>query len=590
MKWLILGKGNMPPNSKLPIPNSKQGGDGLFIGLDVGGTYTDAVLLEKGQVRAWAKVPTRQELLTSLLEAFDKIMAGVHSDLIERVVLSTTVITNLIAEKKCDPVGLILSPGPGLDLKHYNYKTETCILSGAIDYRGREVMTLSAQEVDSALARLASLDYRKVAVVGKFSSRNNKHEMEILKKIRQANLDWQVELGHQVAGQLNFPRRVMSTLLTCATKDKYQSFTKSVVTALENRGIKCPVFILKADGGTMPLATSLAAPVETIFSGPAASILGVQALVPPGETAVVVDIGGTTSDLALILSGQPLLSSKGADIDGQLTHVRALAVKSVPVGGDSVVERVGREIILLTERLGLPYCMGGPMATPTDALKVLGLTRLGDLKRAREAMQMLGGPLGMQTWEVAARVTMLVTNTITREINKMFESWEQEPAYRVWEVLQKRKVRPNTVVGVGGAASGFLTQIAASLDCYPVIPPYARVANAIGAAVARPTLQVSLRADTEQGTYSIQEEGYQGRIEDDSFNEEKALELARGWLRKRAEKYGVDDGLGEVEVTRKEVFNMVRNWVTRGKLIDVAVQSKRGILHYVGTGVDLSAK
>ncbi|MFZ5633767.1 MAG: hydantoinase/oxoprolinase family protein [Bacillota bacterium] len=557
----------------------------MYIGLDVGGTYTDAVLLEKGQVRSWAKVPTREDLLTSLMEAFDKIMAGVPADLIERVVLSTTMITNLIAEKKYDPVGLILMPGPGLDHGHYNYNTDTCILNGMIDYRGREVVPLSEEEIDRALAWLSGLNYRKIALVGKFSSRNNKHEKQVYKKIQQANLDWQVEMGHQVAGQLNFPRRVMSTLLTCATRDKYQFFTQSVLTALDNRGIKCPVYILKADGGTMPLKTSLASPVETIFSGPAASILGVQALVPPGETAVVVDIGGTTSDLALILSGQPLLSSKGANIEGQMTHVRALAVKSVPVGGDSVIERVGKEIILVSERMGPPYCMGGPMPTPTDALKVLGLTRLGDIKKAREAMKILGGPLGIETWEVAARVMMLVTGTITAEINKMFLMWEQEPAYRVWEVLQKKKVRPNTVVGVGGAASGFLTQIAATLDCYPVIPPYARVANAIGAAVARPTLQVSLRADTERGTYSIQEEGFQGAIEEYPFNDDKALDLAKKWLWKRAEKYGMKNDLGEVEVIRKEVFNMVRDWVTSGKLIDVAVQTRRGILHYIGTGV-----
>ncbi len=562
----------------------------MYIGLDVGGTFTDAVLLEKGQVSAWTKVPTRRELLTSLLEAFDNIMAGVGAEMVDRVVLSTTMITNLIAEKKYDPVGLVLIPGPGLDHDCYKYSAETHILDGAIDYRGREIAPLDHRQVEEALARINSMKLKKVAVVGKFSSRNNKHEMEVFEKIRRDSPDWHVEVGHKVAGQLNYPRRIMSTLLTCATREKYQYFTRSVLSALESRGINCPVYILKADGGTMPLETSLATPVETIFSGPAASILGVQALIPPGETAVVVDIGGTTSDLALILSGQPLLSSKGACIDGQMTHVRALAVKSVPIGGDSVVERVGKEIVILTERIGPPYCMGGPMPTPTDALKVLRLTRLGDSRKAWEAMQMLGNPLGIEAWEVAARITMLVTGMITCEINNMFRNWEQEPAYRVWEVLQKRKIRPNTVVGVGGAASGFLTQIAAALDCYPVIPPYARVANAIGAAVARPTLQVSLRADTEQGIYSIQEEGCQGAIKDRHFSEEKAMDLATEWLWRRAEKYGLKDGLGEVEVIRKEVYNMVRDWVTSGRLIDVAVQTRRGILHYIGTGVATSEK
>jgi N-methylhydantoinase A/oxoprolinase/acetone carboxylase beta subunit len=557
----------------------------LYVGLDVGGTYTDAVLLEKGQVRAWTKVPTRKDLLITLLEAFDKIMAGVPADLIERVVLSTTMITNLIAEKKYDPVGLILIPGPGLNHSHYNYNTGTCILGGVIDYRGRETIPLSEEEIDGALASLKQNNYDKVAVVGKFSSRNNKHEIEVKKRIERANLSWQVEMGHQVAGQLNFPRRIMSTLLTSATREKYQFFTRSVIDALESRGIECPVYILKADGGTVPLKTSLANPVETIFSGPAASILGVQALIPPGETAVIVDIGGTTSDLALILSGQPLLSSKGAELDGYLTHIRAMAVKSVPVGGDSVVERVGKEIILLSERMGPPYCMGGPMPTPTDALNVLGLTNIGDINKAREAMKMLGAPLGIETWEMAARIMMLVNQTITAEINKMFLKWEQEPAYRVWEVLQKKKVRPNTVVGVGGGAAGFVAQIAAALNCYPVIPPYARIANAIGAAVARPTLHVNLRADTERNTYSIQEEGFQGTIEDFPFNEDKALDLAEKWLWKRAEKYGMKDDLGEIEVIRKDVFNMVRDWITTGKLIDISIQTRHGILHYIGTGV-----
>ncbi len=558
----------------------------MYIGLDVGGTFTDAVLLEKGQVRAWTKVPTREDLMTSLLEAFDNIMAGVHADLIARVVLSTTMITNLIAEKKYDPVDLILIPGPGLSNSDYKYNAQTFFLSGAIDYRGRETIPLNTNEIDDTLAQIIQRNTNKIAIVGKFSSRNNKHEMEVYKRIQQTNQNWLVEMGHQVAGQLNFPRRVMSTLLNCATREKYQSFVSSVMAALDNRGISCPVYILKADGGTMPLQSSMNSPVETIFSGPAASVLGVQALIPPGETSVVVDVGGTTSDLALILGGLPLLSSKGATIDGQLTHVRALATKSVPVGGDSIVKRVGSKLILLPERMGPPYCMGGSMPTPTDALKVMGLTKLGDLNLANEAMKILGDPLGIAPWEVAMKIVSLVTNAITTEVNNMFKSWEREPSYRVWEVLQKKKLRPDTVVGVGGAASGLLTQLAASLDCYPVIPPYARVANAIGAAVARPTLQVTLRADTEQKNYSIQEEGYQGVIPDKNFDEEHALNLSYEWLNVRAEKYGLTNDLGETEVLRKEVFNIIRDWETRGKLIDIAVQTKRGILHYIGTEVE----
>lgn len=556
----------------------------MNIGVDVGGTFTDAVLLDKGLVRAWSKIPTREDLLSSLLEALDAILKGVQPERVKRVVISTTIITNLIAEKKYDPVALLLLPGPGLSHSHYKFNTDTYILSGAYDFRGREILPLRLNEVDEAASELQSKGYQKVAIVGKFSVRNYRHENEVAARLRWNNPGLQIELGHQVGVQLNFPRRIVSTMLTCATRDKYTQFTNAVQEALKQRNVTGSVFILKADGGTLPLQRSLDIPIETIFSGPAASTLGSMALLPPGETAVVVDVGGTTTDLALILSGQPLLSSKGAPVDDQLTQVRSLAVKSVPVGGDSIVERVGKDIVIYSERIGSPYCLGGPLPTPTDALRVLGITNQGDEELAREAMNMVGGPLNLRPSEVAAKIVSQVIDSITAEIENMFRLWEQEPAYRVWEVLQKKKVRPRTVVGVGGGAAGFITQIAARIGGYPVIPPYSPVANAIGAAVARPTLQVNLRADTEQGFYSIAEEGYQGVIESKNFDEQAALALAREWLAKRLTKYGLEDDGQEIEVIRKEVFNMVRDWVTTGRLFDICVQTPRGVMWHIGSG------
>jgi N-methylhydantoinase A/oxoprolinase/acetone carboxylase beta subunit len=560
----------------------------LNIGVDVGGTFTDAVLLDKGLVRAWSKISTREDLLSSLLEALDAILKGVQPERVKRVVISTTIITNLIAEKKYDPVALLLLPGPGLSHSHYQFNTDTYILSGAYDYRGREILPLRLTEVDDAASELQSKGYRKVAIVGKFSVRNYRHENEVAARLRWNNPDFQIELGHQVGVQLNFPRRIVSAMLTGATRDKYTRFTGAVQDALRQRNITGSVFILKADGGTLPLQRSLDIPIETIFSGPAASTLGAMALLPPGETAVVVDVGGTTTDLALILSGQPLLSSKGAPVDDHLTQVRSLAVKSVPVGGDSIVERVGKEIVIYSERIGSPYCLGGPLPTPTDALRVLGITNQGDEELAREAMSMVGGPLNLSPGEVAAKVVSQVIDSITAEIEGMFRLWEQEPAYRVWEVLQKKKVRPRTVVGVGGGAAGFITQIAARINSYPVIPPYAPVANAIGAAVARPTLQVNLRADTEQGFYSIAEAGFQGKIESKNFDEQAAMALAREWLGKRLAKYGLENDGQDIEVIRKEVFNMVRDWVTTGRLFDICVQTPRGVLGHIGAGGELS--
>ncbi|MCG9966594.1 hydantoinase/oxoprolinase family protein [Pelotomaculum terephthalicicum JT] len=549
----------------------------MFVGVDVGGTYTDAVLLDHEAVRATAKIPTRADLLESVLEALDIVLKDVDNKDLKRIVISTTVITNLIAGRKYDKVALLLIPGPGLSHRYYDFKTKTIILTGAIDYRGREIVPLDEKEIVAALSELAAEGYKKVGVAGKFSPRNSAHEKQVAAIIQEKYPDWQVELGFRAGPQLNFPRRAATTYLTCATREPYRNFVNSVRQALEKRKISAEVFILKADGGTMPLDKSVEQPVETIFSGPAASTLGVQALTPPDETEVVVDIGGTTTDIALILNGQPLLSAKGARVNEQLTQVHTLAVRSVPVGGDSLLELAGDEIVFRPERLGPAYCMGGPAPTPTDALRVLGLTALGEEAKAEVAMEKLGAPLGLSAAETAGRVIDLIADSITAEVEKMFLEWEQEPAYRIWELLQKRKVRPSIVAGVGGGADGLIPQIAAKLGCDPVIPPYAPVANAVGAAVARPTLQVSLRADTEQGYYQIREEGFQGKIDKRSFNEQKALALAREKLLERAADYGLAVTPDEIEVTYREVFNMIRGWDTSGRLYDFTVQTPRGI-------------
>ncbi|RYD02438.1 hypothetical protein N752_24210 [Desulforamulus aquiferis] len=138
-------------------------------------------------------------------------------------------------------------------------------------------------------------------------------------------------------------------------------------------------------------------------------------------------------------------------------------------------------------------------------------------------------------------------------------------------------------MGVGGGAAGLVPQIAARMGCYPILPPYAPVANAIGAAVARPTLQVSLRADTQRQTYVIEEEGYQGKISG-SLDEIGAVELAKSWLVKRAEKMNLQDYVRDIEITNKDVFNIVREWQTTGKLYDISVQTPRGILGHIGSG------
>lgn len=551
----------------------------MLIGIDVGGTTTDAVLVEGGNVIKTAYVPTDHDnLLNCLLGALDELVTGVQTSKIERVVLSTTLITNMIAEGKTDPVALMLIPGPGTNPRDYNLSQDAVILDGAIDYRGREIQKLNEAKIKEAASALSAKGFQKVAIVGKFGQRNHTHELKAGEIVSQAVPGIEVELGHRVTGQLNFPRRAATTMLTVATKQKYADFAEQMIQALKQRKIFAPVYILKADGGTLPLDKSVEMPVETIFSGPAASIMGVLALTPPGQTSVVVDIGGTTTDLALILSGKPLLSSKGARVDSLLTHVRAFAVKSVAIGGDSVVNVANDCVTVGPHRNGPAFCMGGPGPTPTDALRVLGMTDIGDHAKAQRAMADTADKLGLTPSEAAQKVIDAVVEKIVAEINEMFWEWEQEPAYRVWEIMKKETLSAQNVVGVGGGASPLVPLVAERLGAKAIVPEYAPVANAIGAAVARPTLTLNLRIDTERGEYAVAEEGMIGKVGDRKMNLEQAEAMARKLIAERAERLGIGEYAKEAEVTYSEIFNMVRGWSTVGRLLDVRMEIPAGIL------------
>ncbi|MGB9792566.1 MAG: hydantoinase/oxoprolinase family protein [Thermacetogeniaceae bacterium] len=551
----------------------------MLIGLDVGGTYTDAVLIDKEKVVKKVKTPTNPEnLLESLLSALNPLLDAAGDHKIERIVLSTTLITNMIATNDVDPVALVLIPGPGLNPNTYRFKATQCyVISGAIDYRGREIEPLKESEIKACLESIKREGIKRVAIVGKFSQRNNLHEKTVASYFSSHAPDLKIIMGHQVTGRLNFPRRVVTTLLTLATRERYANFYKQVVNALGEKGISAPLYILKADGGTLPFSKSLSKPVETIFSGPAASTLGVLALTPKNQTSVVLDIGGTTTDLALILSGKPLIASRGAKIDGDYTHIRGFATKSIPIGGDSIVTAKNNSLEILPKREGPAYCLGGPQPTPTDAMRVAGLTNIGDEKRAYRCMENLGASLNISPEETAKLVLNQFVKKIALEIDNMFLSWEQEPAYRVWEILQKKKIRPQNVVGIGGAAAAILPLLEKEMGCKAIIPPHAEVANAIGAALAKVNLCLTFHFDTERNFYFIEENGVQERLSVSLPDERHAIDFCMKRLREEGEKLGipVDE---EPEILYSEVFNMVRGWRTTGKLYDICVQFPTGIM------------
>lgn len=544
----------------------------LYIGIDVGGTFTDGVLINNGVVLCKGKVPTISEnLIVSLKQTLDQLLKNTHVSKIEKITFSTTLITNLVAEDKLDPVALLMIPGPGLNPTHWNFKTYFKVLTGMIDFRGREITPLNQTEIEEALDEINRLGYTKVVIAGKFAQRNNKHELTIAEIIKNRYPRWKIQLSHQVSGELNYPRRIATSLLTLATKEAFTKFLENIKVALKERKITAPAYILKADGGTSNINEAALAPVETIYSGPGASMLGVLGLFSEVESAIVIDIGGTTTDIGLIIDGKPLLASKGASIKEYLTHVKSFNVQAIPIGGDSAVETINGNLFVTSKRKGPAYCLGGKAVTPTDALRYLNLTNIGDLKLAQEGLSTLGKTIGLGPEIMAKVILKQMINKIAFEISEIYKKWELEPAYRIWEMKQQKK-KANTIIGIGGGAHGIIRLIGEKLGCRPLVPEHSEVANAIGAAIAYPTTSVTLLIDTEQGFYSYLEKGDQQTLPNKNFMETNALELATHLLNLEVRAKGITINK-DYEVVINETFNIIRGNYMVGKIILIKLQS-----------------
>jgi N-methylhydantoinase A/oxoprolinase/acetone carboxylase beta subunit len=289
-----------------------------------------------------------------------------------------------------------------------------------------------------------------------------------------------------------------------------------------------------------------------------------------------VDVGGTTTDLSLILSGRPLLASRGARIDQRLTHVRAFATKSIALGGDSVLTADGGVLKIMSRRAGPAYCLGGPEPTPTDAMCYAKLTEIGDAARAGDAMMKLGDALGLLPDETANLVLDQMVKRIADEIQAMFLAWEEEPAYRIWELLQKQKVRPKNIVGIGGSAPALLPLLGRVTGCDTLVPVHYEVANAIGAALAKTTMCLTLHFDTERNLYFIEETGLQEKLAIKLSSLEDAEQFSIVSIKHAGYRLGIATGT-EPELVYSEMFNMVRGYRRVGRLYDVCVQFPPGM-------------
>ena len=300
----------------------------MIIGLDVGGTHADVVLLGNEGVINEIKVPTDPtDLFDTVLTALEKITADIDPAKIIRMVMSTTLTTNAIIQKKLPQVGMIVSGGPGVDPHFYRTNDHFECLSGSIDHRGREVEPVQAAAIDRIREKFLAAGIRHVGVVTKFSVRNAAQEMAIARQLER-HFE-KVFLGHRISGNLSFPRRIATTYLNAAVYPIHREFFEAVNNSLIRKGLKVPIRILKADGGNMNFVASIDYPAQTTLSGPAASVMGSIAFGPEKGDALVMDIGGTTTDMAILVDQVPLLAPQGIELGGFKTLIRSLETLSL---------------------------------------------------------------------------------------------------------------------------------------------------------------------------------------------------------------------------------------------------------------------
>ena len=313
--------------------------DSLVLGIDTGGTYTDAVLMEYYSRRVLAShksLTTKRDFSIGI----EKVIDGIHIDdpsAIKMVSVSTTLATNAIAEGKGKRVALLLI---GYDPELVaNFKMERRFATpqfyyfrGGHDLYGREKAEL---DLPAILAQVSKLKGHTdaLAVSSYFSPLNPEHENRVYNAVSRI-CDLPIVLGHQLSTKLGSVERATTAALNASLLAVLQDFIIAVRRAMERRRIDAPLMVVRGDGTLMSDEFAARTPVETIHSGPAASAIGGRFL-SGLDDALVVDVGGTTTDLALIENGQVTVSVEGATVGEYKTCVQAANLLSIALGGDS---------------------------------------------------------------------------------------------------------------------------------------------------------------------------------------------------------------------------------------------------------------
>ena len=334
----------------------------FILGVDTGGTYTDAVILEdEERVIAFSKaLTTHSDLSLGIGSAIQKAVKQRNTapEKISLVSLSTTLATNALVEGQGDRVALVMIGFQDSDLEKHSIFDALkgdpfLVIEGGHNYAGFEKSPLAKNKLSRWVSKIKGVS--AYAVCSQFAVRNPEHELEAAEIIRKLT-DKPVSLSHQISAKLNGPKRALTAVLNARLIALIDLLIVKAEHVIKSLGILAPLMVVRGDGALISAAQAREKPIETILSGPAASIVGARWLT--GETeAIISDIGGTTTDIAVLMGGKPAIDPRGASVGPYRTMVEAVAMYTFGLGGDS-------EVKLRVEGLGGDISLGPKRVIP----------------------------------------------------------------------------------------------------------------------------------------------------------------------------------------------------------------------------------
>lgn len=486
----------------------------MRVGVDVGGTNTDAVAMEGRSVLGTVKSPTTPDVTTGIVSALRSLAdeGTLVPAAVTSMMIGTTHFTNAVVEaKRLVPTAAVRLGLPATvalpplvdwpDRLRQAIGNHVYLCHGGHEFDGREISALDHDELRRVAGEAAAKGVRSMAITSVFSPVNGEFEIEAAEVIRSEVPDMVVSVSHEI-GRVGLLERENATILNACLRPLAVRIVKAFQSAMDQLAIDAPLYISQNDGTLMSAERAEQYPVATFASGPTNSMRGAAFLSDVAD-AVVVDVGGTTADIGMLVGGFPREASLSVEIGGVRTNFRMPDVLSLGVGGGSLVRHESGTVTVGPDSVGYELSsralvFGGDDLTATDVAVAAGMVDIGDASLVK-------GLDGEMVRSAVSRIQQSVSDAVDR---------------------MKTSADPIPVIVVGGG--GVLLDDQLNGASVVVRPEHFPVANAIGAAIAQ------IGGETDR-IYTIAEIG-----------RETALAQAKEEATQRAVEAGADPASVEV--------------------------------------------